>query len=60
MEKSILEIQAANDLLVETVNDQISFGTFDDSNSQILEQLVEGLGDPRGLVRLRFAETLGE
>jgi bilin biosynthesis protein len=60
MEKSILEIQATNDLLVETVSDQISFGTFDDSNSQILEQLVEGLGDPRGLVRLRFAETLGE
>ena len=60
MENSILEIQAVNDLLVEKVNDQISFGTFDDSDSQILEQLVEGLGDPRGLVRLRFAETLGE
>ena len=60
MENSILEIQTANDLLVEKVNDQISFGTFDDSDSQILEQLVEGLGDPRGLVRLRFAETLGE
>ena len=60
MENSILEIQAVNDLLVEKVNDQISFGTFDNSDSQILEQLVEGLGDPRGLVRLRFAETLGE
>ncbi len=60
MKNSILEIQAVNDLLVERVKDQISFGTFDDSDSQILEQLVEGLGDPRGLVRLRFAETLGE
>jgi len=60
MENSILEIQAANDLLVQKVNEQISFGTFDDTDSRILEQLVEGLGDPRGLVRLRFAETLGE
>ncbi len=60
MEKSIPEIQAANDLLVETVSDQISFGTFDDRDSHVLEKLVEGLGDPRGLVRLRFAETLGE
>jgi bilin biosynthesis protein len=60
METSVLEIQSANDLLVETVNNQISFGTFDDRDSQVLKKLVEGLGDPRGLVRLRFAETLGE
>lgn len=60
MENSILGIQEANDLLIKKVNDQISFGTFDNNDSQILEQLVEGLGDPRGLVRLRFAETLGE
>jgi bilin biosynthesis protein len=60
METSVLEIQSANDILVEQVNDQISLGTFDDSDHQILEQLVEGLGDPRGLVRLKFAETLGE
>ena len=53
-------IQDRNDTLVEQVSEQISFGTFDEENHQTLKQLVEGLGDPRGLMRLRFAETLGD
>ncbi|AUT02564.1 glycosyl transferase family 2 [Nostoc sp. CENA543] len=53
------QIQSENDALIERVNEQITMGTFEVSD-QILKQLVEGLGDPRGLVRLRFAETLGE
>jgi bilin biosynthesis protein len=53
-------IQAQNDALVAEVNEQITLGTFDISDRQILKQLVDGLGDTRGLVRLRFAETLGE
>jgi bilin biosynthesis protein len=60
MDNPVLDIQAANDILIQDVNDQISLGTFDSSDRKILGQLVEGLGDPRGLVRLRFAETIGD
>jgi bilin biosynthesis protein len=56
----ILLAQSKNDALIEKVNDQISADSFDPSDRQILNQMVvEGLGDTRGLVRLRFAETLG-
>jgi bilin biosynthesis protein len=54
-----LRVQAENDALVETVNEQITLHTFEPTD-QILKQLVEGLGDTRGMTRLRFAETLGE
>lgn len=60
VENSVLDIQAANDLLIDQVTDQISLGTFDSGDRQLMQSLVEGLGDPRGLVRLRFAETIGE
>jgi len=60
MDNPVLEIQLANDILIQKVNDQISLGTFDNSDRQLMLKLVEGLGDPRGLVRLRFAETIGE
>lgn len=53
-------IQARNDALIAQVSEQISFGTFDEEDHQTLTQLVEGLGDSRGLIRLRFAETLGD
>jgi bilin biosynthesis protein len=56
----MLKIQAENDALIERVHEQISLDCFDLSDQEVLQQLVEGLGDPRGLVRLRFAETLGE
>lgn len=52
-------IQAQNDAFILQVNEQISLGTLDPT-PDILQHLVDGLGDPRGLVRLRFAETLGE
>jgi bilin biosynthesis protein len=53
------QIQAENDALIQRVDEQITLGSFEPTD-QLLKQLVEGLGDPRGLVRLRFAETLGE
>jgi bilin biosynthesis protein len=53
------QIQSENDALLQRVDEQITLNTFEPTD-QILEQLVAGLGDPRGLVRLRFAETLGE
>ena len=55
----ILQIQVKNDSLINGVDEQITLGVFEPTD-QILKQLVEGLGDPRGVVRLRFAETLGE
>jgi bilin biosynthesis protein len=59
--KSIEERQADNDALIAMVTDQISFDTFDSNNGEILNRMVlEGMADPRGMVRLRFAETLGE
>jgi len=56
----VLQIQAENDALIQQVNEQITLDSFDSTDQQVLQRLVEGLGDPRGLVRLRFAETLGE
>ena len=55
-----LQRQTENDALIEQVSEQISLGTFDASDRDLLQRLVEGLGDPRGLVRLQFAETLGK
>jgi bilin biosynthesis protein len=60
MDDPFLQIQAENDALVQQVNEQITLDSFDSTDQQVLQRLVEGLGDPRGLVRLRFAETLGE
>ena len=59
-DEASLAVQTNNDALLEKVSEQISFDTFDPEDTQTLKQLVEGLGDPRGLVRLRFAETLGD
>jgi bilin biosynthesis protein len=55
-----LQRQTENDALIQQVSEQISLDTFDASDRALLHRLVEGLGDPRGLVRLQFAETLGE
>lgn len=48
------------DALVASVTEQITLDCFDPDNSEVLTQLVEGLGDTRGMMRLRIAETLGE
>lgn len=53
------QIQSENEALIQSVNEQITLGTFEPTD-RLLKQLVEGLGDPRGMMRLRFAETLGE
>jgi bilin biosynthesis protein len=60
LEDAVLRLQAENDALVAKVNEQITLDCFDSADQDVLQRLVEGLGDPRGLVRLRFAETLGE
>lgn len=48
------------DDLLERVTEQITFDTFDPTDQALLKQLVECLGDTRGMVRLRCAETLAE
>jgi bilin biosynthesis protein len=48
------------DALLLEVNAQLQDGIFDPQNAPVMEQLIESLGDTRGMVRLRCAETLGE
>ena len=47
------------DELLAKVNRQIAEGTFDPQDKQLIWQMVECLGDTRGLVRLGYAEALG-
>ncbi|WP_019498985.1 HEAT repeat domain-containing protein [Pseudanabaena sp. PCC 6802] len=57
----LLAAQAETDALMAMVTDRITLETFDPNDRQLMRRMVfEGLGDARGLVRLRFAETLGE
>ena len=51
---------AETDALLEAVRPQVLQGTFKADNPRLLEQLVECLGDSRGMTRLAFAETLGK
>lgn len=51
---------AETDTLLIEVNAQLQEGIFDPQNPHIMQQLVESLGDTRGVVRLRCAETLGD
>jgi bilin biosynthesis protein len=49
------------DALIAQVTEQITTHQFDSSDRELLTRMVEeGLGDTRGVVRLRFASTLGE
>ena len=52
--------QIETDALLESVNDRISFDTFDNDQDTIQRIVIEGLGDTRGIVRLRAAQVLGE
>jgi bilin biosynthesis protein len=57
-------LQAAHDrtdALMALVTEQITTFQFDITDRALLQRMVdEGLGDTRGVVRLRFASTLGE
>ncbi|WP_341529172.1 HEAT repeat domain-containing protein [Nostoc sp. UHCC 0302] len=48
------------DALLEAVREQINLNTFNPNDQHLLKQMVESLGDSRGMVRLSFAETLGK
>ncbi|PSB08569.1 glycosyl transferase family 2 [Pleurocapsa sp. CCALA 161] len=47
------------DELLARINQQLTNGTFNHQDQQLIAQMVECLGDTRGLVRLGFAEALG-
>ena len=47
------------DELLSRVNQQLANDTFDRQDRQLIEQMIECLGDTRGLTRLGFAEALG-
>ena len=47
------------DRLLERVKQQLREETFERQNQQLIRQMVECLGDTRGLVRLGYAEALG-
>ncbi|MBF2067769.1 MAG: HEAT repeat domain-containing protein [Calothrix sp. C42_A2020_038] len=57
---AVLLLQKNTDTLLENVAEQINRRAFDSNNHQLLKQLVECLGDSRGTVRLRCAQTLAE
>jgi bilin biosynthesis protein len=55
-----LQFQSATDALLQKVSEQVDLETFDSHDEELLADLVERLGDPRGITRLRVATTLGE
>lgn len=60
VDEKTLQIQAENDKLLEMTREQIGLKTFDSTNQKLLKQMIEGMGDTRGMVRLGFATALGE
>ena len=56
---TLLLDHAETDELLACVQQQLAEETFDSSDRHLLWQMVECLGDTRGLVRLGFAEALG-
>jgi bilin biosynthesis protein len=48
------------DALLEVVSAQLDDKTFNIDDQQILKQMVESLGDKRGMIRFSFAEALGD
>lgn len=52
--------EAETQTLLQTVNEQLATEAFDSNNHLLLAQMVESLGDSRGMVRLGFAEALGK
>jgi bilin biosynthesis protein len=57
--KTLLLSHEETDELLEKVNRQLANGTFNHQDQELIWQMVECLGDTRGLVRLGFAEALG-
>ena len=52
--------QEQTDNLLEKVAQEMSLKTFNSNDENLLQSLVECLGDTRGMTRLRAAQTLGD
>jgi len=50
---------AESDALLQTVREQRALETFNPNDSELLKNMVECMGDSRGMMRLNLAETLG-
>lgn len=48
------------DVLLRKVNPQVANNSFDARDIETIKQMIEGLGDTRGMTRLGFAEALGK
>ena len=57
--ESLLLSHAETDELLAQVKQQLTNSTFNPQDRQFIRQMVECLGDTRGLTRLGFAEALG-
>jgi bilin biosynthesis protein len=51
--------ETETDALLEKINQRIALKNFDVHDHQLIQQMVECMGDRRGMVRLGFAEALG-
>ena len=58
--ETLLLSHAETDELLARVEQQLAQDNFDASDEKLIQQMVECLGDTRGLVRLGFAEALGK
>ncbi|MEH2191677.1 MAG: HEAT repeat domain-containing protein [Nostoc sp.] len=59
-EDSLNLSQAETDAILAAVNEQLGLNSFNPGNEQLLKQMIESMGDSRGMVRLSFAEALGK
>ncbi len=46
--------------LLTQINEQLNQGKFNTQDGQLLQKMVESLGDQRGMIRLGFVEAFGE
>ncbi|MEH2404717.1 HEAT repeat domain-containing protein [Nostoc sp.] len=59
-EDSLNLSQAETDALFAVVSEQLGLNTFNPDDQDLLKQMIESMGDSRGMVRLSFAEALGK
>ena len=59
-EDSLNLSQAETDAILAAVNEKLGLNSFNPDDQELLKQLIESMGDSRGMVRLSFAEALGK
>ncbi|MEH2074142.1 MAG: HEAT repeat domain-containing protein [Nostoc sp.] len=59
-EDSLNLSQAETDAILAAVNEQLGLNSFNPDDQELLKQMIESMGDSRGMIRLSFAEALGK